>query len=90
MNQFVYTRTEGEKKFKDSFNINKVIRSMEIEDGKRIVVLDDFHERVEQVPDINPKTNKVMGVRRERTTYQSEIYLDVEDAKKFSEICEIK
>jgi hypothetical protein len=90
MNQFVYTRTEGEKKFKDSFNINKVIRSMEIEDGKRIVVLDDFHERVEQVPDINPKTNKVMGVRRERTTYQSEIYLDVEDAKKFSEICAIK
>jgi hypothetical protein len=90
MNQFVYTRTEGEKKFKDSFNINKVIRSMEIEDGKRIVVLDDFHERVEQVPDINPKTNKVMGVRRERTTFQSEIYLDVEDAKKFSEICEIK
>jgi hypothetical protein len=86
----VYTRTEGEKKFKDSFNINKVIRSMEIEDGKRIVVLDDFHERVEQVPDINPKTNKVMGVRRERTTFQSEIYLDVEDAKKFSEICEIK
>ena len=86
MNQFVYTRTEGEKNYKDSFNLEKVIRSVEVEDGKRIVILDDFHERVEMVPDINVKTNKVMGTRRERNTYQSEIHLNAEDSKRFLEI----
>lgn len=86
MNQFTYTRTEGEKTFTDSFNLEKVIRSVEIEDGKRIVILDDFHERVEMVPDINVKTNKVMGTRRERNTYQSEIHLNAEDSKRFLEI----
>ena len=86
MKQFVYTRTEGEKTFTDSFNLEKVIRSVEIEDGKRIVILDDFHERVEMVPDINVKTNKVMGTRRERNTYQSEIHLNAEDSKRFIEM----
>jgi hypothetical protein len=86
MKQFVYTRTEGEKNYKDSFNLEKVIRSVEVEDGKRIVILDDFHERVEQVPDINLKTNKVVGTRRERNTYQSEIHLNAEDSKRFIEM----
>lgn len=86
MKQFVYTRTEGEKEYKDSFNLNKVIRSVEIEDGKRIVILDDFHERVEMVPDINVKTNKVVGTRRERNTYQSEIHINAEDSKRFIEM----
>ena len=86
MNQFVYTRTEGEKEYKDSFNLEKVIRSVEVEDGKRIVILDDFHERVEMVPDINVKTNKVVGTRRERNTYQSEIHLNAEDGKRFIEM----
>jgi hypothetical protein len=86
MKQFTYTRTEGENTFTDSFNLEKVIRSVEIEDGKRIVILDDFHERVEMVPDINVKTNKVVGTRRERNTYQSEIHLNAEDSKRFIEM----
>jgi hypothetical protein len=86
MKQFAYTRTEGEKTFTDSFNLEKVIRSVEVEDGKRIVILDDFHERVEMVPDINVKTNKVVGTRRERNTYQSEIHLNAEDSKRFIEM----
>jgi hypothetical protein len=82
MSQFVYTRTEGEKTFTDSFNLNKVIRSVEIEDGKRVVVLDDFHERVEQVPEINPKTKSVT-MKRLRDTFQSEVRLNKEDSERF-------
>lgn len=90
MNQFFYTRKDGEKVYQDSFSMDKVIRTVELEDGKRIVVLNDFHERVEQVPDINPKTNKMMGMRRERNTYQSEITLEKEDAVRFYNITSAK
>lgn len=90
MNQFFYTRKDGEKVYQDSFSMDKVIRTVELEDGKRIVVLNDFHERVEQVPDINPKTNKMMGMRRERNTYQSEITLEPEDSKRYYEAAKDK
>ena len=53
-NQFFYTRKElvsGTpenpvfKEFRDSFNINKIVRSITIEDGRVLVLLDDLHER---------------------------------------------
>jgi Tol biopolymer transport system component len=92
-NQFFYTRKdylpleEGstEPKFKeyiDSFNIDKVIRTMSMEDGRRLVLIDDLHERVAQVPDITPK-GKMVGYKKERNTYQSEIYLEPEDSDRF-------
>lgn len=84
-NQFFYTRTEGEKTFKDSFNINKVVRSLTLEDGNTLVLLDDLHERSQDVPDIDIKTNKMKGTRRERNTFQSEIYLNAEDAARFEQ-----
>ena len=83
MNQFFYTRIEGEKTFKDSFNINKVIRTVSLEDGKTLVLLDDIHERSQETPDIDLRTNKVKGTKRQRNTFQSEIYLDAEDAQRF-------
>jgi hypothetical protein len=82
-NQFFYTRTEGEKTFRDSFNVNKVIRSVENEDGSIVVLLDDIHERTQEVPDINVKTNKLVGYKRQRGTFQSEIVLSKEDADRF-------
>lgn len=85
-NQFFYTRKEGDKEFTDSFNINKVIRTVGMEDDTLLVLLDDLHERVQQVPDINPKTNKMVGYKRERNTYQSEITLSKEDAERFRNI----
>jgi hypothetical protein len=85
-NQFFYTRTEGEKSFKDSFNINKVVRSLTLEDGNTLVLLDDLHERSQDVPDIDIKTNKMKGTRRERNTFQSEIYLNAEDAARFEQL----
>jgi hypothetical protein len=85
-NQFYYTRTEGEKSFKDSFNINKAVRTVTLEDGRTLVLLDDLHERSQEVPDIDPKTNKMKGTKRQRDTFQSEIYLNAEDAARFEQL----
>ena len=98
-NQFFYTRKElvsgtpenpEFKEYRDSFNVNKVIRSVTMEDGRLLVILDDFHERAQEVPDINPKTNKMIGTKRQRDTYQSEIYLTPEDAVRFQKLSEVK
>lgn len=82
-NQFFYKRVEGEKTFEESFNINKVIRTVEVEDGRRLVLLDDLHERMQKVQQINHKTNKIVGTVKERDTFQSEIYLSKEDNTRF-------
>lgn len=89
MNQFFYKRTEGESVFTDSFNINKVIRTIENADGTVLVLLDDLHERSHDVPDVDLKTNKVKGVKRQRDTYQSEITLSKEDAERFQSLTKI-
>jgi hypothetical protein len=82
-NQFFYTRKEGDKEFTDSFNINKVIRSVQVGDDELLVLLDDIHERAVETPNINPKTNKMIGVTRKRDVYQSEIHLTGEDIVRF-------
>lgn len=82
MNLFFYTReVDNGKIYTDSFNINKVVRSMQLEDNKVILVLDDIHERAEQVPDV--KNGKVVGSKRERNTFQTEITLTGEDITRF-------
>jgi len=78
-NQFFYK--DGEDW--NSFNINKVIRTVTLEDKSLLVLLDDIHERVIETPNINPKTNKMIGVTRKRDVYQSEIYLRGEDIIRF-------
>ena len=47
MSLFFYTREVDGKIYTDSFNLNKVIRSMQMDDNKVILVLDDLHERSE-------------------------------------------
>ena len=69
MSQFFYSRKDGETVRRDSFNLNKVIRSVEMEDGTLLVLLDDMHERSENIPDIDMKTNKMKGYKRERKVY---------------------
>jgi hypothetical protein len=54
---------------------------MQIDENKVILVLDDIHERSEQVPDV--KNGKVVGSKRERNTYQTEITLTGEDITRF-------
>jgi len=82
-NQFFYTRKEGDKEFTDSFNVNKVIRTVQMDEGDLLVLLDDIHERAVETPNINPKTNKMIGVTRKRDVYQSEIHLYGEDIARF-------
>lgn len=89
-NQFVYTAEIAEKKFKASFNIAKVIRSLTTEEGKVIVILDDFNERVTQQPDIDLKTNKFKGYKNVRETVQSEIQLSAEDGERFFKLLNIE
>jgi fructose-bisphosphate aldolase class 1 len=88
-NQFFYTRKEGDDVFTDSFNINKVIRTVKVEDDKLLVLLDDLHERTVEMPDISVKTNKVIGTKKQRNTYQSEIYLEGDDIQRFIRLTEI-
>jgi hypothetical protein len=98
-NQFFYTRKElvsgtpenpEFKEFRDSFNINKVVRSLTMEDGRVLVLLDDLHERAQEVPDVDPKTNKMKGIKRVKNTFQSEIYLDPADAIKFYAVTSVQ
>lgn len=89
-NQFFYTRTAGEKSYIDSFNINKVIRSIENEDGSFLILLDDIHERSHEVADIDVKTNKMKGTKRQRDVFQSEITLYKEDTVRFKNLTQIK
>jgi hypothetical protein len=84
MSLFFYTRkTEDGKIFTDSFNLNKVIRSVQMDDNKVLVLLDDAHDRSEDVPDVDPKTGKQRGVKRQRNTYSTEISLVDEDVTRF-------
>jgi hypothetical protein len=97
-NQFFYTRKElvsgtpenpEFKEYRDSFNVNTVIRSITMEDGRVLVLLNDLHERAENVPDVDPKTGKPRGVKRVKNVFQSEIYLDPADAERFLKLTSI-
>ena len=88
-NQFFYTRTEGDKQYVESFNVNKVIRSIAFDD-ELVILLDDIHERVEEVPTLNPKTGKVIGVQRKRDIFQSDIHLKGDDITRFKKLTNIE
>ena len=88
-NQFFYTRKDGDQEFTDSFNINKVIRTVQTFEDELLVLLDDIHERVVESPNINPKTNKMIGISRKRDVYQSEIHLSGIDIERFHKLTAI-
>lgn len=101
-NQFFYTRTQQfesklengetvmeEKSVKDSFNINKVIRSVTMDNGSVLVLLDDIHERTSEQPIINHETNKVTGTKKVTQVFQSEINLQGEDVERFEKLTAI-
>ena len=94
--QFFYTRRqpvapkEGStevtfKEYTDSFNIDLVIRTHQMEDGRRYVILNDFHERMQEVPQFNKRGEQV-GTAKQRNVVQSEIYLEEDDADNFVKI----
>jgi hypothetical protein len=88
-NQFFYTRKEGDKVFTDSFNVNKVIRTVQLAEDDLLVLMDDMHERTMEQPNIDLKTNKIKGVIRKRDVYQSEIHLSGDDIANFKKLTNI-
>jgi hypothetical protein len=85
MSLFFYTRkSEDDKVFTDSFNLNKVIRSIQMDDNKVLILLDDIHERPEDVPEI--KNGKMVGQKRVRNVFQTEINLFDEDVIRFNNL----
>jgi len=86
MSQFFYSRKDGDVIRTDSFNKNMVIRSVEMDDGNLLVLLSDIHERSRDIPDIDPKTNKVKGVKRQRDVFQTEITLEGDDVELFRKL----
>jgi hypothetical protein len=97
-NQFFYTRKEAiqdtdpveYKEYTDSINLNKVIRSVQMSDDSIVVLLDDMHERISEVPNINPKNNKVIGTKKKVDVYQTEAYLYGEDIERFKNLTNIE
>jgi len=85
MSLFFYTRkSEDDKVYTDSFNLNKVIRTIQMDDNKILVLLDDIHERPEDVPEI--KNGKMVGQKRVRNVFQTEINLFDEDVIRFNNL----
>ena len=85
MSLFFYTRkTEDDKIFTDSFNLDKVIRSIQMDDNKLLILIDDIHERPEDVPEV--KNGKMIGQKRVRNVFQTEINLFDEDVIRFNNL----
>ena len=98
-NQFVYTeevtipaKEKGGESTKElrqnSFNVNLVIRTLSLDDGGLLVLLNDLHERWQDIPKINK--NGVKSMSREKDTFQSEIRLSKEDKESFFKLTKIK
>lgn len=69
------------KRMMASFNMEKVIRSVETEEGKLIIILDDFHEEKKQAIRHNPNGKPIPYI--ETQMLQSEITLNKEDKERF-------
>ena len=71
----------------DSFSMDMVIRTIELETGERLVLLNDIHERKEEVPVYsNGKNPRHTGSKNVTRTVQSEIYLNENDSKRFVQL----
>jgi hypothetical protein len=95
-NQFFYERRESvsgkEGEFitkKDSFNLDKIILTMEISPTERLVVLDDFHEEIREVPSAI-KNGKVLKIKKEKGLYQTNVTLMDDDNERFIKLMSIE
>jgi len=94
--QFFYYRKEivkptGENKevtfktYVDSFNVDAVLRTVQLEDERRYVLLNDVHERIIEIPQLNKKGEQTSIINKKMTA-QSEIYLEKADAERFASL----
>ena len=49
-----------------------------------------MHERVQEVPNINPKNNKVIGTKKKVQVFQTEAYLTGDDKVRFEKLTNIE
>ena len=78
------------KSFKSGFNLKKVIRCEELDNGNVLVLLNDIHQRPVEM-DIRNKQGKITSTRREMQTFQSEIYLtETSDIQRFYETTNVE
>lgn len=89
--QFFYAIVQDDKTaptLEGSFAVNKVIRTVEYEPGKIVVLLDDFHE--EQGKRQAPKANgKGLTLATFKETVYSSIYLNEEDSARYKGLVEV-
>lgn len=72
---------------KNSFNVDKVIRVLALDEGGILVLLDDLHERWDERRKVK---NGRPTTARERDTFQSEIRLSQEDAERFFKLTNVE
>jgi hypothetical protein len=70
-----------------SFNLDKVLTSIETPTG-RTIVMDHQHERNEEVP-VRNKQGKITAIRNQRGLFQTEILLDEEESARYIEITSV-
>lgn len=84
------TRTGEDKTVEDCFNVDTVIRGVQMNDDEFVVLLNDGHETsVEVHPEIVRDGKKVKDAVKQRQWIMSEIYLNNEDAARFRKLLEI-
>ena len=89
-NQFFYIRTEDDREILESFNVNKVLSTMQQVDGDLKIGLDDLHERAFDIPATNPKTGTETGKTiRRREMVQTIITLRGDDVIRFKNLTQI-
>ena len=88
-NQFTYSRILDAEKNNgveltliDTFNMDAVLRTIGLPDGKRVVLLRDVHEHIQEVP-VESKAGKIVNYRTQRFTAQTEIILSKEDSERY-------
>lgn len=90
-NQFFYTvpneDPKDEKVIRGSFNLGKVIRTVEYEPKKLVVLLDDFHPETRNVP--VPGKNGKVNLQKMTDTMSSQVFLNEEDSARYEAITAI-
>ena len=80
----------AELEFRNAIQIDPEFVSVQMNDDTIVVLLDDMHERTTEVPNINVKTNKMIGTKKKVEVYQTEAYLYGEDIERFRTLTNIE
>jgi len=91
MKQFFYTiieEKESENPPIGSFNLDCVVRSVEYDKGKLVVLLNDFHS-VKQEKVVPVGKNGKTEIRKETEVVSSNIYLNEEDTQRFIKLTSV-